>query len=149
MTRRLHDAVAELDAYRSRQAEAQPDLFSVIQAVAEAAGDVWRAEALEAVVQTAKRKAVFTVADLDGLLPPTIDGRAIGAVLLEAAKRGYIERGDWISGGSARHARPVRQWRSLIVERGEAESELQRPTTAGPVPYPSRHARGLKRTEES
>ncbi len=114
MNRRLHEAVAELDEYRARQAEAQPDLFSVIQAVTEAAGTVWTLEVLEAIVTTAKRKPVLTVEDVSPLCPPTIDMRALGGVMLEAQRRGYITKGGWVTSGRERHGRPVRQWHSRI-----------------------------------
>lgn len=87
MNRRLRDAVTELDTYRASKAQAPPDLFSVIQAVTENAGEVWRLESLEAVRQVALRRRVLTVEHVAPLVPPTIDLRALGGVMLFALDR--------------------------------------------------------------
>jgi hypothetical protein len=120
VSRRLQDAADELAAYRAQRSQAEPDLFSVIESVTRAAGDVWRLEVLEAIVTVAKRKAVLTVEDITPHAPPTIDLRAIGGVMLEAQRRGYITKGGWVTSGRERHGRPVREWASRIYQGGDA-----------------------------
>lgn len=120
MTRRLDDAVTALSAYRESKAPQQDDLFSTIQAVTRAAGTVWTLEVLEAIVETAKRKPVLTVEDVSPLCPPTIDMRALGGVMLEAQRRGYITKGGWVTSGRERHGRPIRAWHSRIYRGGDA-----------------------------
>jgi hypothetical protein len=126
MSGRLHDAADELARYRAKRQppeREQPDLWSVVSAavesVADHAGQVWRQEALEAVYETAKRLAYFTVMNLDGLIPATLDKRAVGWVLREGAKRGWYEADGYETGDRTRHGRPVVRWRSLIY-RGDA-----------------------------
>jgi hypothetical protein len=90
---RLRDAVTELDAYRAHSGATEgPDLFSQIAAVTENASTVWTVQTLEAIRQVALTHAEFTVEDLDGLLPPTYDLRAVGGVMLEA--RGVATAGN-------------------------------------------------------
>ena len=120
MTDRLRDTVAALDDYRKAKKAAPPDLFATIAAVTEAAGTVWKLEVIEAIVTVAKRRPTLTVEDLDGLVPPTIDLRALGGVMLEAQRRGYIRKGGWTTSGRERHGRPVREWHSLIYRDGAA-----------------------------
>lgn len=121
MTRRLQEAADELAAFRERKGDTTdaPSLFDTIAAVIESAGEVWKLEVLEAIVAVAKRKPTLTVEDLDGLVPPTIDLRALGGVMLEAQRRGYIRKGQWVTSGRERHGRPVRQWISLIHRGGD------------------------------
>ncbi len=122
---RLRQAVTELDAYRETARESRdvsPDLFSQIAAVAEHAGTVWTMQTLEAIRQVALTHAELTVEDLDGLIPPTYDLRAVGAVMLEASRRGYIRKLGWVGSGAKRHGRPLRLWASLIYEGGSRAS---------------------------
>jgi hypothetical protein len=102
---RLRDAVTELDAYCGRYpgSDREPDLFSQIAAVTENAGSVWTLECLEAIRQVALRHREFTVEDLDGLIPPTYDLRAVGGVMLEAARRGYCRKLGWVGSGAKPH----------------------------------------------
>jgi hypothetical protein len=116
---RLRETVTELDAYRrmsNRSDTPPPDLFSQIVAVAENAGTVWTVQTLEAIRQVALTHSEFTVEDLDGLIPATYDLRAVGGVMLEAARRGYCRKLGWVGSGSKRHGRPLRLWASLIYE---------------------------------
>ena len=118
MSRRLDDARAVFDAYRAQKAEQPPSLFDQILAVAENAGEVWRAEALRALEHLALTRATLTVEDLSPLVGPTYDRRALGSVLLEGARRGWIQRGGWVTGNQDRHGRAVRQWHSWLYGRG-------------------------------
>jgi len=120
MTDRLREAVASLAAHRRAKAEAQPDLFSAIASVVEHAGNAWRVATLDAIVTVAQRKPVLTVEDLDGLVPPTVDLRALGGMMLEAQRHGYIRKAGWVTSGRERHGRPVREWVSLIFRDGAA-----------------------------
>jgi hypothetical protein len=120
MSRRLQAAADELAAFRAKRDQTEPDLFSTIEAVVEAAGDVWRLEVLEAIVTIAKRKSVLTVEDITPLAPPTLDMRAIGGVLLDAQRRGYITKGGWVTSGRERHGRPVREWHSRVYRGDDA-----------------------------
>jgi hypothetical protein len=72
----------------------------------------WHTAMLAEIRHTAEHRSSFTVGDLR--IPATPDKRAVGAVLLEAARRGWIDPGGWVSGGNTRHGRPIRQWFSNV-----------------------------------
>jgi hypothetical protein len=114
MTRRLADAVAALDAHRAERDQADPDLFSAIESVADHAGDEWRDRALDLVHHLALTRDTFTVCHLDPFLPATVDKRAVGWVLRRGARNGWYEAAGYETGDRARHGRPVVRWRSRI-----------------------------------
>jgi hypothetical protein len=111
---RLHDAAAALDDYRRERDAAEPDLFSALASVAEHEGHRWRDQALDLLHVIASTKATFTVEDLDDHLPPTLDRRAVGWVLRQGAKNGWMRADGYVNGGRSRHGRPVVRWVSLI-----------------------------------
>lgn len=110
-----------------------PDLFTAPRPAAQdpwpslSTSALWREAALEEVRRVAGRTDTFTVADLD-VPDHAQDARAVGNVLLEAARRGWIEATDrYASGGAARHGRPVRVWRSklsLYATNAEPDQKL-------------------------
>ena len=62
--RRLDDAVSALDNYRKTHAPAEPDLFTTIQAVTDAGGEVRKLEVLDAIVEV-ECGATISGAELD------------------------------------------------------------------------------------
>ena len=110
---RLQDAQAEFDRWREYHAQRDPDLFdrSTWEQPA-SASKTWQAEALEVVRQAALGRSSFTVEDLE--FPSTPDRRAVGMVLRRAARIGYVRADGYVTGGPARHGRPVMRWVSLI-----------------------------------
>lgn len=120
MNGRLRDAVAALDDYRADKAQQQPDLFTILEQVVETAGEVYRQETLQAIYELAQRRPTFTVEHVQPLAAPCHDRRAIGGLLVEANKRGWINKGGWVSSGAERHGRPVREWHSLLY-RGDTD----------------------------
>ena len=99
-----------------QQAQAARDA-ALAQVAAHAEPD-WREQALEAVRRTAERLAIFTVDDVwdVGELPATRENRAVGAVMLRAARLGWIRATHRFVPTTrvASHGCPRRQWESLI-----------------------------------
>ncbi len=54
------------------------------------------------------------VEDLDQHLPPTVDRRAVGWVLRQGARNGWMHATGYVNGGPSRHGRPVVLWQSDI-----------------------------------
>lgn len=131
---RLQAARAETAAFRALQARreaARPfDLFAEptpepeptvdTWTESESATEAWKQHALEVVERTARGRASFTVADVLPQLDETYDTRAVGAVLLTAARKRWIVSDGWTSGGASRHGRPVRVWRSRLFTESAA-----------------------------
>jgi hypothetical protein len=128
---RLNEALAALDAARARQEVGRElDLFGppadlapvarAIESVTEHAGPEWRYEALAVVERAARAQSELTVEDIAPHVPPTIDRRALGGVMVEAKRRGWLEPLGYVSSGAERHHKPIRLWRSRIhrVEAG-------------------------------
>jgi hypothetical protein len=114
MSGRLSEAAGALEDYRRSKQVEQPDLFSAIESVAEHAGGEWRDHALEVVRNVACSRELFTVEDVAPLVGATIDRRALGAVMLTAKRRGWIQPEGYVNAGAERHAKPIRQWRSQL-----------------------------------
>jgi hypothetical protein len=129
---RLAEAQEALAAHRAGgKADAVDlalDLFSppadlqaqaAIERVADHAGPVWRDEVLDVIEHLARRQDVLIADDVwteleqrgQGL---TYDRRALGAVLREACKRGFIEATPDYAPSARRHSSPLRVWRSCL-----------------------------------
>lgn len=80
----------------------------------------WKADALEQLRELARERQSFTVEDLRPRVGPTVDYRALGAVLTAGARKGWIRAAGWVPGGRERHSRPIREWLSQIHEGGKA-----------------------------
>lgn len=80
----------------------------------------WLIAALDAVRQAAIAYPAFIADDiwkfLDTIPAFTHDGRALGPVMVRAAKRGYIEKTDTYLPSYRRHKTPQRVWRSLLYQ---------------------------------
>src|SRR5262245_29553274 len=87
---RLRDARAALDGFRQKRVVRQPDLFSAIESVADHAGAPWQEHALAVVERVARERAELTVEDISPHVEPTIDMRALGAIMLTAKRRGWL-----------------------------------------------------------
>src|SRR5437868_118300 len=101
MSDRLNDAITELASYRQqvgRGQHAAPDLFTALESVLDHAGDVWRDQALDALRLVAESMTEFSVADVT--FPPTIDNRAVGAILVEGKRRGWMKPIGYMGGGA-------------------------------------------------
>jgi hypothetical protein len=105
----------------------QLDLLAALAARDEAlarveqhANDAWKAEAMRAVVRVARERGRFTTDDvwqaLGGLDVGTHEPRAMGAVMRQAARNGWVRATDEYvkSGRAACHARPLRVWESGV-----------------------------------
>jgi hypothetical protein len=83
------------------------------------ATDEWRAEALEAVRRAATQKMFITADDVWAILDKPEEPRALGAILLRAARAGWLERTGrtktttQVSG----HCHPVSIWKSKLHSR--------------------------------
>ena len=116
MSGRLNDAVRELAPFREAKAAAQPDLFSVIEQVTANAGEVWRLDALNALQELARTRPTLTIEHLSPLCGATHDRRALGGILTEGKRRGWIENGGLVYAGAERHGRPIVQWHSRLYQ---------------------------------
>jgi len=78
----------------------------------------WLVAALDAVHRAATAYPAFIADDIWKFLQDvpvfTHDSRALGPVLVRAAKRGYIEKTETYLPSYRRHKTPQRVWRSLI-----------------------------------
>lgn len=98
-----------LEHHRDRQ----PDLFSApTWADPQSPGERWLADALEIVRTAAESRESFTVEDLT--FSSTPDARAVGAVMRQAARRGWITNAGYVTSGRERHGRPVVLWISKL-----------------------------------
>jgi hypothetical protein len=114
MSQKLQDARRYMANMREERWRAQePNLFDRDSwQQPQSATSEWHHAMLAIIRRTAEQRSSFTVGDLQ--IPATPDKRAVGAVLLEAARRGWIDPGGWVSGGNERHGRPIRQWFSNL-----------------------------------
>lgn len=86
------------------------------------ADEDWKSVALKAVGWVAMTHITFTTDDvwlvLSGRDASTHESRALGAVMLRAAKIGYIESTDQYrpSIRPEAHQRPVKIWKSLLMD---------------------------------
>ncbi len=90
-----------------------------IERVEEHADPEWKAHALDAIESCARSFPTFTTDAVWALLdggPETHEPRALGAVMREAARRGWVESTDRTEQTARVHAhqRPARVWHSLI-----------------------------------
>lgn len=94
-----------------------PEVDSIIEAAGNAAGEMWRAEALRVVEDLALTSSTFTADDVweAGLEKPR-EGRALGAVMRQARSAGFLEPTDTYVPSRIRsnHSKPQRVWRSLV-----------------------------------
>jgi hypothetical protein len=87
------------------------------------ANEAWKQAADEAVLKTAREKPVFTTDDVLQRIPENVlthEMRALGPVMLRAAKNGWIEKSLSPNRSSRRptnHLRPLQVWDSLIHKR--------------------------------
>ena len=102
--------------------EAQRLTDEAIDRVRVHANDEWMREVRAIVWRLARARGEFTTdavwAQVDRLEATTHEPRAMGAVMRAAAKAGWVTPTDRVS-NSARpecHCRPVRVWRSLVLE---------------------------------
>ena len=98
-----------------------------MERAAEAVGPLWRQQALNIVKRCAQTYLEFTSDQVweMGLSRPANGGLALGTIMLEAARRGLIEKTDRtvVSIQPLNHKRPVGVWKSLV----------HRPDSADPV----------------
>ena len=103
-------------------AAAQQARDGAISQVEANAGDSWKAGALEAVYACAMAYDEFIVDLVYRFMPghlSTLDGRAMGAVMLRARRNGWIERtGRFeLTAQVKSHRQPRGVWRSLLREQ--------------------------------
>jgi hypothetical protein len=97
--------------------QAQVGRDQALKQVEEHAAPEWKDRALEAVHATALVMESFTVDDVwrIGRLDPTRENRAMGAVMRNAVREGWIENTHMTRPSSLRsHLAPRTVWRSLI-----------------------------------
>lgn len=115
----------------------QPSIFDAPAAIAARddaidradtyADDAWKRAAIASLRRVAQRTELFIVdelwAEMEAAHPglTTHEPRALGAVMLAAQKRGWIEQTDSYAPSSrpSCHRNPRKVWRSKIVERKE------------------------------
>ena len=96
-----------------------------LETVGAHADPVWMQHALGIAHDLSLTQAAFTADDiwekLDDLDVETHDNRAMGAVMTEAARQGWVHRTDntVLSRRPINHRRPVRVWTSLVYEPSE------------------------------
>ena len=100
-------------------AEAKTQRDDGIRRAAEHAADSWRFHAEQAVLRAARKLPELTVDDVQLEMPVEItthEGRAMGAVMLAAAKVGWIQPTDRFKPGNQpkSHRNPRRVWKSLV-----------------------------------
>jgi hypothetical protein len=97
-------------------------LDEALASVERNASEQWNEHALDAVRRAAEIHEYLTADEVVPLITePVHDKRALGAVLLRAAREGIIERVPDAFRTSSRpetHARPLALWRSRVVEVG-------------------------------
>lgn len=104
--------VADLPLFAARQARDE-----AIARVDAHANPEWKEEALRAIHTLAQRAASFTCDDVwETGLPKPHEGRALGSVMLRAARLGYIERTtEYVtSTQKGNHANRRVVWRSRL-----------------------------------
>jgi hypothetical protein len=63
----------------------------------------------------------FTVEDIAPLVQATYDLRALGGIMLQAKRHGWIEAAGYVNSGRARHGKPIRCWRSRLFDGRDFE----------------------------
>lgn len=97
---------------------AEPDLFAAWEQPT-SPPDGWIDAALEVVKRAARARPTLTIEDIRPDVPPTVDYRALGALMTRAARAGWIVADGWVSGNAEqRHNRPIRLWASRIYREG-------------------------------
>ena len=92
--------------------------FEKAEQAAEHAGEEWKAQAYQAIVNHARHHHLFTVEDvrLAARLKECRELRAWGAIIRYAEKNGLVERVGWVRAKTRHvHGRAVTQWRSLLL----------------------------------
>ena len=122
MSDRLNEAQAELDKMRAARDDDLTlfgdDVEAAVDSVLDHAGEQWKAKALEAVRRAALCNTTVLVTDVWMRLDEaTYDARAIGGVMREAARRGWLTNtGQWHKSSiPEHHGRPLTVWRSNIT----------------------------------
>lgn len=89
-----------------------------MQRAADHADADWKAQALDAVWRVARGNETFIVDALWEVLDKPAEGRALGPVMLTAARKGWIRKTDRVRNTSQvkSHAAPVSVWQSLIYQ---------------------------------
>ena len=92
-----------------------------MQQAEDAANPEWQAYVSELIVEVARNCAEFTTDEVEWLRlqrggPSTHEPRAMGPLMIAAAKRGVCTKTDRTQASSrvCNHRRPLRVWRSLI-----------------------------------
>jgi hypothetical protein len=103
----LLDAIEQAEAVRAGQLRAESAASH-----AERVAPGWREQALDAVRLHATRHERFLAEHVALPVPSTADRRAMGAIMPEAARRGWIKRDGFALDS---YGSPKSSWRSLIV----------------------------------
>jgi hypothetical protein len=122
MSSRLDDARRALDRVRADRAAQPPSLFdqppAYLQTVEANASEQWNEHALDAIRAAARVHPELTVDDVHPFITePVHDLRALGPVMLRAARDGVIRRKPGAYRTSDRpetHSRPLAVWTSLL-----------------------------------
>lgn len=104
-------ALAEQEAARARAEVGMGRAAEKAERVA--AG--WEADALETVRRFALTRQSFLAEQAGIVVPPGADPRAVGSILVEAKRRGWIAHDGYAPANSSNRA-PKSKWRSLIYE---------------------------------
>jgi hypothetical protein len=100
---------------------------NALKAVADSTDEGWRIEALEAVRRTALRLPSFISDDIwESGLEQTREDRALGPVMLKAARIGYCRKTDRVRPSVRSHLSGKPVWESLICQDANAEPGDQR-----------------------
>lgn len=109
----------QLDLFRPDMAEARRQADAAIERAYNGADPEWKAAAAWAVFYVAKNKRVFTGDDVWAVgLPRPREPRALGPIMLRAAKKGLIRKtGRMVPSAVPKdHMNPHYEWESLIFE---------------------------------
>lgn len=93
-------------------------LFDALEAVADTHAE-WLDEALAAIHRVASRQPELTSDDIWQYIDPPREPRALGAAMVEARRRNWIEPTPMTTRSGRRecHSRPIRIWQSLLYQR--------------------------------
>jgi hypothetical protein len=106
---------------RSGWARARAERDQALRVVEENSDPSWADKALEAIRQTALRTPKFFVDDVWEMgLPGTIEDRAIGPVMLRAARLGYCRKTDRVRPSVRSHGSGKPVWESRIYQGEDA-----------------------------
>ena len=112
-----HDATIRAQQYVNSRCELGETARDLAIARAEyAASSEWRSEAMTVIYAVAKSQPNLTTDDVRDMLPEAREPRAMGALMKNAAKEGWIRPlSTWaLSRRPICHRRPVRVWQSLL-----------------------------------